>query len=104
MKVIWLPQAKKQLRQTALYIFKEFGKSRKDEFLKEIKEANSLIGSNPCIGKIEPILDDYPEIYRSYLVNKLNKIVYCEINNRIEVSAFWNVRQEPIALVEQFKK
>lgn len=103
MKVIWLPLAKKQLRQTALYIFKEFGKKRKDEFLQEVKDANRLIGSNPYMGKPETLLDDYPELYRSYLVNNLNKIVYCEINGQIEVSAFWDVRREPNELAAQLK-
>jgi len=103
MKVIWLPLAKTQLRQTALYIFKEFGKKRKDQFLKEIKDANSLIGGNPYMGKQEPPLADYPELYRSYLVNNLNKIVYCEINNQIEVSAFWDVRRDSSVLADQLK-
>ena len=103
MKVIWLPLAKTQLRQTALYIFKEFGKKRKDQFLKEIKDDNRLIGGNPYMGKQEPLLADYPELYRSYLVNNLNKIVYCEINNQIEVSAFWDVRRDSIVLADQLK-
>ena len=103
MKVIWLPLAKKQLRQTALYIFKEFGKKRKDEFLQEVKDANRLIGSNPYMGKPETLLDDYPELYRSYLVNNLNKIVYSEISDHIEVSAFWDVRRDPSVLADQLK-
>ena len=104
MKVIWLPLAKTQLRQTALHLFNEFGKKRKDQFLNEIKDANRFIGSNPYMGKPEPLLADYPELYRSYLVNNLNKIVYCEINNQIEVSAFWDVRRDPNILAEQLKK
>lgn len=103
MKIIWLPLAKTQLKQTALYIFKEFGKKRKDKFLNEIKDANRLIGSNPYIGKPEPLLADYPELFRSYLVSNLNKIVYCNINNHIEVSAFWDVRRDPNVLAAQLK-
>lgn len=103
MKVIWLPLAKTQLRQTTLYIFKEFGKKRKDDFLQEVKDANRLIGSNPYMGKPEPLLDDYPELYRSYIVNHLNKIVYYETNGQIEVSAFWDVRRDPSVLTNQLK-
>ena len=103
MKVIWLPLAKTQLRQTTLYIFKEFGKKRKDDFLQEVKDANRLIGSNPYMGKPELLLDDYPELYRSYIVNHLNKIVYCETNGQIEVSAFWDVRRDPSVLTNQLK-
>ena len=31
------------------------------------------------------------------------KIVYCEINGQIEVSAFWDVRREPNELAAQLK-
>ena len=104
MKVIWLPQAKKQLRQTAQYIRQEFGARYRDDFMDEVHHASTLIGQNAHLGKAEPLLANYPVLYRSLVVNRLNKIVYFTNNDHIEVVAFWDVRREPKKLAEQVKE
>lgn len=103
MKVVWLPQAKKQLRQTAVYIRGEFGARHRDEFMEDIHHASNLLGENPYMGKTEPLLGDLHTAYRSLVVNHLNKIVYFINDDYIEVAAFWDVRREPKALADQVK-
>ena len=76
MRVIWLPQAKSQLRQTASYILKEFGQRVRSEFMQDVQHANMLLSENPNMGSPEPLLADRSIMYRSYVVNRLNKIVY----------------------------
>ena len=100
MKVLWLPQAKKQLRQTALYIRGEFGVKSRDDFMEEVRHANKLLEQNPHLGKEEPLLVKY----RSLVVTHLNKIVYFVNDNHIEVAAFWDVRREPKALANEVKE
>lgn len=51
MKVVWLPQAKKQLRQTAVYIRGEFGARHRDEFMEDVLHASRLLGENPYMGE-----------------------------------------------------
>lgn len=104
MKVIWMPQAKQQMRQTAIYIRDAFGPRIRDKFVADVREANSLLGCNPNTGKIEPLLSDIPGMYRSYVLNHLNKIVYHLCNDHIEVVAFWDVRREPAVLVDEMMK
>ena len=40
-------------------------------------------------------------MYRSYVVNRLNKIVYFVKEDHIEVADFWDVRREPKKLSER---
>ncbi len=39
MRVIWLPQAQKQLRQTAKYIHREFGQKVRNDFIRDLELA-----------------------------------------------------------------
>lgn len=90
--------AKSQIHETAKYIYRTFGKTSKDEFMKSVRLTKKLIGSNPYLGKKEPLLENLPGNYRSIVVNNLNKMVYQIVNEQIEVLAFWNVRREPNSL------
>ena len=100
MKVVWMPLANKQLRKIARYIRKEFGGNVKDKFLQDVQDVNDLIGDNPNVGKIEPLLDEYPEKFRSFVVNRRDKIIYYVVDQHVEVVAFWDCRQEPEKLAK----
>lgn len=101
MKVIWLPQAKRQFWLTAKYVFREFGQKAGDEFIQDIHHANLLLADNPKMGAVEALLADRTITYRSYVVNHLNKITYFIKDDHIEVADFWDVRREPKMLQEQ---
>lgn len=101
MRVIITGFAKSQIRETAKYIHREFGKVSKDKFMKSVRLTRKLIGINPYLGKMEPLLESIPGNYRSIVVNSLNKMVYHIVNNGIEVLAFWDVRREPNSLKKQ---
>ena len=75
MKVIWIPFAQNEVRKTARYINKEFGKESRDQFINEVRNVSRLLGENPNLGKPEPLLADYTKMYRSYVMNHLNKIL-----------------------------
>ncbi|MBO7597685.1 MAG: type II toxin-antitoxin system RelE/ParE family toxin [Bacteroidales bacterium] len=94
---------KKQLRIVVAYLHKEFGPSVKKSFLREVHNANTLIGQNPQIGKVEPLLDELPDLYRSFVISRMDKIVYYVVENHIEVVAFWDCRREPERLVSEVK-
>ena len=42
-------------------------------------------------------------IYRSIVVNRLNKIVYWINDDVIEIVDFWDTRREPVAQAKQVK-
>lgn len=101
MKVIWMPFAQNEIRKTARYINKEFGKDSRDQFVNEVRNVSRLLGDNPNLDKPEPLLSDYEKEYRSYVMNHLNKIIYWIAGNHIEVVDLWDVRRDPTALKNQ---
>ena len=103
MKVVWMSLPKRQVREAAKYIYKEFGKKVKDDFMHEVQSTSRLIGRSPNIGMVEPLLTDRTTMYRSFVVNHLNKIVYSIVDDHIEVAAFWDVRRDPDTLASQVK-
>jgi plasmid stabilization system protein ParE len=103
MKVKWVPQAKKEMRLVAKYINKEFGKKAKDDFIQDVRDASRLIGATPNVGQAESLLADRADMYRSYVVNRLNKIVYRIVDDHIEIADFWDVRRDPSTLADQVK-
>ena len=103
MKVKWVPQAKKEMRLVAKYIDKEFGKKAKDDFIQDVRDASRLIGATPNVGQAESLLADRADMYRSYIVNRLNKIVYRIVDDHIEIADFWDVRRDPSTLADQVK-
>lgn len=103
MKVIWSLQAKENLQKTSNYIRKEFGKKSKQKFLDEVLHAAVLLESNPYLGQIEPLLDEAPVEYRSMVVNHINKLVYYNHDNTIEIVVLWDTRREPKSLIKELK-
>jgi len=106
MKVAWSQQAAESLRDTVSYVRKEFGTYAKQRILHEVREFVNLLPKNPQLGKIEPLLQGCSVEYRSYVINRINKVVYY-INsdtNTIEIVALWDTRREPNAQAEDLRK
>jgi plasmid stabilization system protein ParE len=103
MKSIITEFAKQQIRQIAKYIQKEFGKDRRDEFMQEVRQTLRLIEGSPNIGSVEPLLAERTVMYRSYVMNHLDKIVYRIDGDMIYIVAFWDVRRDPSTLANEVK-
>lgn len=95
MKVKWTPLALAELQKTTRYISKEFGKTAKSKFINEVSSITQMIGREPFAGKIEPSLENRAKTYRSFVVSRLNKIIYFIEGNHIEIADFWALRQNP---------
>ena len=103
MKSVITELAKDQIRQIAKYIRKKFGKNRRDQFMQEVRQTRRLIEGRPYIGPVEPLLADRAVMYRSYVMNRLDKIVYYIDGDIIYIVAFWDVRRDPITLAGEVK-
>lgn len=95
MKVIWHKQASTALRKTAAYIRKRFGLQVRENFRNEVDHVQMLLTNNPYMGSEEPLLADRTIEYRSFVINKLNKIVYYVEGDTIHIADFWDTRKEP---------
>jgi len=49
------------------------------------------------------LLADLPGTYRSYVMNRINKIIYRVDGDTIFIADFWDVRRAPESLVSQVK-
>ncbi len=95
MKIKWHIEAKTAIRQTASYIRSKFDAKSASDFVKEVYHTEKLLENNPHLGAVEPLLSGLPVMYRSIVVNRLNKLVYWINEDTIEIVAFWDTRREP---------
>jgi len=105
MTISWSKQAAESLRETTAYVRNEFGIKAKQKLLDEIRSMIKHLPDNPCMGKVEPLLEDASVEYRSLVINRLNKIVYY-INTEtetIEIVALWDTRREPKTQASKLK-
>jgi plasmid stabilization system protein ParE len=91
MKVIWMEQAEEALNRTVKYICSQFGSKASKRLLKETYSTGCRLEENPYLGSIEPLMAHR----RPIVVNRLNKIVYRVVDDRIEIADFWDTRREP---------
>ena len=104
MKVRWNERARIALRNTARYILTNFGRKINEAFLRKVYQTERLLEQNPNLGPAEPFLAEAPVLYRSIVVNRLNKMVYWINDDVIEVVDFWDTRREPTGQAEQIEK
>ena len=69
----------------------------------KVRQTRRLIEDSPNIGPIEPLLAERAVMYRSYVMNHLDKIVYCIEGDTIYIVAFWDVRRDPSTLANEVK-
>ena len=100
-KVIWHKQAREALRETAAYIRKNYGLKVREDFRNEVNQVQTLLISNPYMGHEEPLLANRSIKYRSFVINKLNKIVFYFEGDTIHIADFWDTRREPNKQAQQ---
>lgn len=101
MKAIWDPNARKSLYKIARYIQTKYGIEARKDFIRQVRETERLILSNPFLGAIDPLFEGRKRSYRSTVINRLSKMVYFIDGESIYIAAFWDTRREPKQQAEQ---
>lgn len=57
----------------------------------------------PQAGPLEPLLSEFSENYRSFVVEKHYKLIYTISPDLIEIHAIWDCRQDDWKLKEMFR-
>jgi len=104
MKVHVTDVAERQITETDEYIERVWGRESKAQFRKRLRHVINLLRRNPNLGTKEPLLAQYTIPYRSIVATSQNKIIYVVSDERIDIVAFWDVRREPTALVDEVMK
>ena len=113
MEVIWLTEAREQMRAVYAYgkaVFGRkvamekavFGRKVAMEFRAEIYQQAKLLADFPYLGPIETCVSDLPLSYRSLVVHRHYKLIYRidEARQTVYISALWDTRRNPAQLGE----
>ena len=76
MNIRWHKRAAAQLLQVEEYVLRNFGEYTRQEFMDEVEQATLLLAEMPIMGKTDPLFVHRKLTYRSFIVRRLNKIVY----------------------------
>lgn len=105
--VIWLPQVRDAIRSILHYGLEHFGQKVVTEFHREVvTHTESLLVTNPCLGKREPLLTHRIDAeYRSLVVHSHFKLVYTidQVTESIYIVDIWDTRINPINLAHRMK-
>ena len=89
--VYWKSRAISHLRKQAEWYVENMGISAADKFWNGMIAAGDLLGTNPYLGKIEPLLNSSAKNYRSFVQHKDYKIIYSiEDNNMVQIVSIWH--------------
>ena len=89
MKIHWHKRAAAQLHQVEKYVLRDFGERIRQEFMDEVEQATLSLADMPTMGKIDPLFAHRKQTYRSFIVRRLNKIVYYIKGDTLHIAAFW---------------
>lgn len=103
MKIHWHKRAAAQLHKIEEYVQRDFGERIRQEFMDEVEQATLSLADMPTMGIIDPLFAHRKQTYRSFIVRRLNKIVYYVKDDTLHIAAFWDTRREPKSQAKQTK-
>jgi plasmid stabilization system protein ParE len=95
MTIRWHKRAAAQLHQVEDYVLRDFGERIRQEFMDEVEQAVLELSEMPTMGKLDPLFAHRKLTYRSFIVRRLNKIIYYVKDDVLHIAAFWDTRREP---------
>lgn len=100
MQVVWKPQASERLEQVAEAGRTQFGERATARFIQNIIQCARLLAAHPYLGPIEPCLSHLPTPYRSLVVHRHYKLIYCvdEAGEEVTIIALWDTRRNPLRM------
>lgn len=100
MEVVWRPTALVTFYDAVNYTEEHFGPRTAQRFAKRIKSYEALLAAHPYLGPIEPCLSHLPTPYRSLVVHRHYKLIYCvdEAGEEVTIIALWDTRRNPLRM------
>ena len=105
MEIRWDNKALEELKAAVLYCKKEYGEETARKFQQQVINDSNKLKNNLYIGKIEPLLENLPEKYRSLVIGRLHKLIYSlkEKETVVYIQLLWDCRQSPEQLPQLLK-
>ncbi len=96
----WTDDATERLDAIMEYLLETFGISSVIKLRDEIDSYINTLLTNPNIGRVEPFLVGKRYVYRSIVINSINKIVYRIDEDVLYIIDIWDMRRSPENLVK----
>ena len=103
MRIIISEKTQWQVAQTARYLKWRNGTASRNHFMEKFKKAKDLLRQHPKLGPVEPLLEELPKTYRSFVLTPLNKLIYTIVDDVIEVVDLWDTRCDPSQLADEVR-
>ena len=99
----WTDDATERLDAIMEYLLETFGISSVIKLRDEIDSYINTLLTNPNIGRVEPFLVGKRYVYRSIVINSINKIVYRIDEDVLYIIDIWDMRRSPNNLVSRIE-
>lgn len=86
------------------YFYSKKSKSAAIRLYNKLLAAAEPLNTFPQAGPLEPLLKEYPDNFRSLVVEKHYKLIYTISPELIEIHAVWDCRQDGWKLKEMFRE
>lgn len=87
--------AKSQMRDIGSYYKINFGLKVMQNVIASVKNTFETLRLQPFMGSIEPLLDEYPQSFRSLVQHHNLKIVYWLEDETVKIALIFDTRQRP---------
>ncbi|WP_455636231.1 type II toxin-antitoxin system RelE/ParE family toxin [Parabacteroides sp.] len=87
------PLAEVQLEHFQAYYMMTFGLLKSEEIIDDIEEVFETLRDFPGLGKIEPLLSDFPQCFRSFVQHPNLKIIYWVEDGSVKIALLFHTRQ-----------
>lgn len=91
----WSSRAKKDLRIIYKWYTKQAGEKIANRIVGDIRSAACLLTTHPHLGYFEPMLEEFPQNFRTLVDVPNYKIVYWVENDIVKVATVFDCRQRP---------
>ena len=104
MEIVWYYEALDDLEVILCYIETQFSMKEARLFRQQVVHVIRNLCEFPFLGKVEPLLEDFEEMeLRSIPVDRLCKLVYAVMSDRVFIIALWDTRRNPKTLEHEAK-
>ena len=104
MEIVWDYEALDDLEVILCYIETQFSMKEARLFRQQVVHVTRNLCEFPFLGKVEPLLEDFEEMeLHSIPVDRLCKLVYAVMNDRVFIIALWDTRHNPKTLEHEAK-
>ena len=104
MEIVWDYEALDDLEVILCYIETQFSMKEARLFRQLVVHVIRNLCEFPFLGKVEPLLEDFEEMeLRSIPVDRLCKLVYAVMSDRVFIIALWDTRRNPKTLEHEAK-